>query len=349
MPHVAAMDAYGLAPQDRHAIALAQNESLRGPSPMAVEAARSALATSLYPDPSWTALREGLAEQHDLHPDAILCGAGSLELIAAIAHAFSGPGRAVLIPAHAYPFFATAGQMAGARVDRADEVAMTVCVDSILDMVRPDTTIVFVANPANPTGTEISSAALRRLRDELHDDILLVLDMAYIEFSDADPLFDLAVRPDVILLRTFSKAYGLASARVGWGVFPPVLATELRKVLNPNNISVASQTLALGALRDQSYMRETVALTTDLREWAHNRLKAAGLPVLASATNFLLLPFANSEQATRINGALAAAGIALRGQGGVGLPQALRMTIGPAAELEVALTHLIELWQEGGS
>lgn len=352
LPHITAMAPYALSrmqpPPGTTLVSLSQNESLRPPSPHAVQAGVWAVAEAgLYPDPDWIALREGLAALHGLDPDTIICGAGSLDLIAAIARVYAGPGRAMLAPAHAYPFFRTAAQMAGARFDTAQEVDGTVSINALLSAQRPDTALVCVANPGNPTGTRLPMSEIARLRTGLREDVLLILDEAYGEFADhlGENGFDLTEAGNTVVLRTFSKAYGLAGARVGWGVFPAAIGAELRKVLNPNGVSGAAQAQALAALHDQAYMRETVRLTTGARDGVATRLSRAGLKVLPSFTNFLLIDFSSAEAAQSADAALRAEGIFLRPQTGAGLPHALRLTTGPEAAMEAALSTL-ETWME---
>lgn len=351
-PHIARMAAYALArmdaPPGRPLIALAQNESLRPPSPQALEAAQKALADgALYPDPDWTDLRAALAAQHGINADGILCGAGSLDLIGALARIYTGPDRAALAPAHAYPFFRTATELAGARFDTAPERDLTVDVDALLAAVRPDTGLVWLANPGNPTGTRLPIAALRTLRAGLRDDILLVIDEAYGEFADATDkrCFDMVADGRTVVLRTFSKAYGMAGFRVGWGLFPDAIAAELRKVLNPNNIPTATQAAACAALADPAYMKETCALTATARDTACNRLRAAGYRVPDSHTNFLLIDFETPERAISTDAHLQTQGIFLRRQAGAGLPHMLRLTIGVETHMDAALDALDALAQ----
>jgi histidinol-phosphate aminotransferase len=345
--HIAAMSPYALAqlnaPAGIRLISLSQNESLRPPSPRATEAATRALAGGqLYPDADWHELRAALAARHGIPAAGILCGSGSMELIDALTHVFADAQNAVLAPAHAYPFFRTAAHRAQARFDVAPEVAGKVSIHALLAAVRPDTRLVFVANPGNPTGTRVPRAELVHLRAKLPDDVLLVIDEAYGEFADAldVPLFDLVERGDTVVLRTFSKAYGLAGLRVGWGLFSPDIAREVRKVMNPNNISLAGQAAATAALEDQAYMRETCDLTAHLRDGFRTRLQRAGFNVLPSFTNFVLILLADADQARRADEALRAKGVFLRPQGGAGLPDALRVTIGAQADLDTAATRL---------
>lgn len=354
-PHIAKMSAYALAerpsPDNGPPIALAQNESLRPPSPKAIAAATRALQDgALYPDPDWTALRHGLAAHHGLTADGILCGSGSLDLIGSIARTYLGPSRSALAPAHAYPFFRTATQLANARFDTAPEVRASVDVDALLAAVRPDTGVVFVANPGNPTGTRIGKRELKRLRDELRYDILLVIDEAYGEFADplGERVFDMVEGGSTVVLRTFSKAYGLAGQRVGWGLFPAEIAAEVRKTMNPNNVSTASQAAALAALEDQSYLQETCALTVALRDGAATRLRSAGISIIPSHTNFLLIDFGTEDLADRASTALQDNNIFLRKQGGAGLPHMVRLTVGRAAAMNTAMDCL-QRWKEEGA
>ncbi len=348
--HVAAMAPYALADlggaDGRPAPSLAQNESFRPPCPGTFEAVVAAMAdAALYPDPDWTELRSMIAARHDVDPDTILCGNGSLELIGCLARAFAGPHRSVLAPEHAYPYFRSAAQASEARFDTAPESDCTASADALLEAVQPDTGCVFLANPGNPTGTRIPTGEIRRLRDGLREDILLVIDEAYGEFADHldAPVFDMAVSGNTVILRTFSKAYGLAGCRVGWGMFPTGIAAEVRKVLNPNNVSAISQAAARAALQGDSYMRETCAMTAERRDQANAKLAALGIRCPASCTNFLLLDLETQERARSAEARLRSGGAVLRAQGAAGLPQCLRMTIGPERKLDNAIS-LLETW-----
>ena len=353
VPHIAVMDSYALAdlsaPQGKRLTSLSQNESLRPPSPLAVEAAeKAARDLHLYPDPDWTALREAIGAIHDIDPALILCGNGSLDLINCIARAYLAPGRAALTPSHSYPFFRTATLASGARFDTAP-CGLWADIDGLLDAVRTDTDVVFIANPGNPTGTRVSRRDLIRLRDGLPGDVLLVIDEAYGEFADhlSEPVFDdLAGRGDTVILRTLSKAYGLAGARVGWGLMPQAIGGELRKLLNPNNASGPSQAAATAAMRDQAYMRETCRLTAEIRDGFAKRVAALGLELPQSFTNFSLIRFASARAAAAADSALRAEGVFLRPQGTAGLPDCLRATAGVADDMDFTAT-LLEDWVKG--
>ncbi len=352
LPHIKAMQAYALAdlksPPGKRLISLSQNECLRPPSPNVTRAAEAALAEAqLYPDPNWNALRGAISAHYGVPADQILLGNGSLELIGCLTRAYADADNAVLVPRHSYPFFRTAAQFADARVDLADEVDLAVSVDHLLQATAPDTRIVFVANPGNPTGTRISQAKLRRLRAGLDAQVLLVIDEAYGEFADHlnEPVFDMVGLGNTVILRSFSKAYGLAGFRVGWGLFPPDIANNLRKLMNPNNLPAVSQAAAMAAVEDPDYMRETCVLTGVLRQQICARLVKAGFAVKDSFTNFLLIRFKSGAQAQKADAALRAEGIYLRLQSGAGLGHCLRMTIGGMEDNQIAVEALTR-WAE---
>ena len=351
--NVAAMSPYALAklevPEGKRLISLSQNECFRAPSPLVREAVARVIADGhLYPDPDWTALRSALSKLHEIPEDSILCGSGSMELISCLARAYCDETSAVLAPVHAYPFFKTAALLCRARFDTASEKAGQVSVDALLRAVRRDTKIVFVANPGNPTGTRVPRSELLRLRDGLPETVMLVIDEAYGEFTDHlnEPMFDLVARGDTVILRTFSKAYGLAGLRVGWGVFPPSIAAEVRKVMNPNNISGAAQAAATAALADQTYMQETCARTAKSRDGVIARLRGSGFDIAESFTNFALIRFDDVETAQKADLALQAQGVILRTQAGAGLPECLRITVGSKGDLDLA-ADLLERWITG--
>ncbi|MEM8623474.1 MAG: histidinol-phosphate transaminase [Pseudomonadota bacterium] len=331
-------------------IALAQNESLRGPSPRALEAAAAALSDgALYPDAGWRKLRAALAAQHGLDEGQILCAAGSMELIRGISMAYLGPGLRAVAPAHAYPYFLTATALMGAETDLVAEVGMTVDVDALLAAIRSETRVLWLANPGNPTGTALPAAEIMRLREALPSRVLLVLDEAYGEFAEEGPFWPLVGHGDTVVLRTFSKAYGLAGFRIGWGLFPPAIAEELNKVLPPGGVTAASQAAALAALQDQAYMHETVEMTAALRDDLAARARALGFEVPVSRANFVLLRFGDAERAARADARLRAGGVYLRPAAGAGLPHCLRATVGPAAAMAVLVRQLEAVMREGGA
>jgi histidinol-phosphate aminotransferase len=354
--HIASMAPYGLTdltvPAGKPLISLAQNESALPPSPHALAAGRAALSSArLYSDPNWTDLRRAIAAVHGLAPERILCGAGSMELIACLLRCYAGPGRRVLSSQYGYAFFRTATLAAGAEFVAAPEHDFTVSVDGLLAAVDRTTRIVCLANPGNPTGTRIARSELVRLRDRLDDHILLLIDEAYGEFTDGpdQSTFDLVSRGNAVVLRTFSKAYGLAGLRVGWGVFPGPVAGELRKLLNPNNVSAVSQAAATAAMNDQDHRSAVCAETAGRRDRFVARVRQLGLRVPQSHTNFALLRFADAAAAARADRMLRAEGILLRAMAGYGLADCLRATIADEADMDLAATVLAAWHAQEGS
>lgn len=340
-PHIAALSVYGLAslniPPGKRLVSLAQNESPFPPSSLALEAARKAAAEgALYPDPSCRALREAIGEVQGLNPEHIICSAGSMEIIAALIAVYAGPGDEVLSSDYAYSYFKTAALAVGATPVSALEVDITVSIDTLLAAVTTATRIVCVANPGNPSGTRVSGAEIRRLREGLPANVILLVDEAYAEFGPDDLMFDLVERGDTCITRTFSKAYALAGMRVGWGLFPRALCEEVWKLVNPGGVSAVSLAAAEAAMRDQAYMRDIVGRTVALRDPFIERMNALGLPTAPSHTNFALIQFPSVEAAQLADAALRAEGVVMRPMGGYGLPHCLRVTAGLQADMDLA-------------
>ncbi len=352
-PEIAAMAPYAtatltIAPGKR-LISLSQNESAMPASPLAIEAARAAcMGMGDYPDSECKALREAIAEVHNLDPAGIVCGNGSMELIAALIAAYAGPGDEVLTTEYAYAFLQTSTLLAGAQHVAAPEQERTTSVDALLEAVTAATRIVCVVNPANPTGTRIARSEIVRLRESLRDDVLLMVDEAYGEFSDQpeDLVFDLIDRGNVVVMRTFSKAYALAGVRAGWALCPRSVAMVLRKVLNPSNVSVVAHAAATAAMSDQAHMKKIVGQTIQVRDGFTTQLRQLGLRVDESHTNFVLIRFADASEAREADQCLRAEGIVMRGMAGYHLAHALRATIGSAADMEFAV-EILRGWQSG--
>ncbi|MDX8495139.1 histidinol-phosphate transaminase [Mesorhizobium sp. VK22B] len=342
--HIKTMSAFALANFGGHdRTTLAQNESAFPPSPRAIQAGQEAAARShLYPDPDWTLLRDAVARAYNIERDLVLCGAGSMDLIASTIATFAGPGAEVLSTAFAYNFAASAAARVGATYVKAAERDFVLAIDAILAAVRPATRIVFICNPGNPTGTCIRNTELLRLRAALPGDVLLIVDQAYGEFDDQDPqpVFALAGRGDTVVLRSLSKAYGLAGARVGWGLFAPGIAAEVRKMQNSNQVSTVSLAMALAAIEDQAYMRATVARTAKIRDRFAQSLRAAGYEVADSRTNFVLVRFPDPAAAEIADRTLRDADIIVRGLAGYGLTDCLRITVGQQDVMDRALRIL---------
>lgn len=319
---------------------LSANENALGCSP-AARAAYQASAESihLYPDPKGVALREAIAAAHGLDPARIVLGQGSDELFSLVAQAYLSPGDTMVQPQFAFAAWAIAARAAGARVVSASERAYTLDVDAILDAVDARTRVVFVANPANPTGTVVPFREIERLHAGLPGNVMLVLDAAYAEFAEALPDYEDGLRlareaPNVILTRTFSKLHGLASLRVGWGYASAAVIDVLNRIRLPFNTSAGAQNAAVAALGDRAFVTQSLALVEEWRPKLATILRTAGLSTLPSATNFVTARAASAEMAQAVERKLAEQGVLVRGLANYGLADALRVTVGTEAEMQ---------------
>jgi histidinol-phosphate aminotransferase len=349
------MAAYALpdisATEGQAATVLAQNEHAFAPSPRVRQAVAEAMASAqLYPDDNCSVLRAAIAEVHQLDAGRIVCGVGSMELMSSLMLAYLAPGARLLMTEYGYLFMRTLCQLTGATLDVADEVDHRVDVDRVLRQLRPDTRLVFIVNPGNPSGSVIHNDEIRRLRAALPEDVMLLVDEAYAEFVDPgfhEPLFDLAATGNSVITRTFSKIYGLAGLRVGWGYFPTEVAVQLRKVQNPGSVSSLSQAAACAAMEDQSSAAEARRYIADQREFLAAALAALDLGVVPSQTNFILVDFTTPQRADSAFSYLRQHGLVVRPMGGYGLPACLRITIGTGPQMQ-ATAATLAAWKEHG-
>ena len=322
-------------------IKLSSNEAALGSSPRA-QAAFRALAAELhrYPDGAAAALRKALGTLHGLDPARIVCGNGSDELLQLLARAYAGPGDEVVYSRHGFLVYPLAALAAGARPVAASETDLTADVDAILSHVTERTRIVFLANPNNPTGTCLAKGALRRLWGGLPEHVVLVIDAAYAEFvtaPDYDPGIDLAtMAPNVVMTRTFSKAYALASLRLGWAYGAPAVIDVLDRIRGPFNANGAALAAALAALDDQDHIACSRRHNEACRDALAARLRAAGLAVAPSVCNFLLVRFPDEpgRDANAADRFLTGRGIIARRVDNYHLPDCLRITVGLELEME---------------
>ncbi|MFP4003105.1 MAG: histidinol-phosphate transaminase [Alphaproteobacteria bacterium] len=318
----------------RGAVILASNESPLGPSPKALAALRAAEDLGHYPDGGCNALRAALAERHGLEANRVVCGNGSDELLSLLAQAYLREGDEVVITQHAFLLYDIIARANGASVKVAPDTRLTADVDALLAQVNERTRIVFLANPNNPTGTYVPADEVAHLHAGLPPDTLLVLDSAYAEYvqhKDYDSGAHLVSRhPNVVMTRTFSKAYGLAALRLGWAYCPPAIADVLNRVRGPFNVSSVAQAAGLAALQDTDHLRAAVIHNSEWLAWLRAALTKLGLRITPSAANFLLIHFEDEHMAAAADAHLRKAGLILRRTVNYGLPASLRMTVGEA-------------------
>ncbi|MEM8988232.1 MAG: histidinol-phosphate transaminase [Pseudomonadota bacterium] len=314
---------------------LSSNEACFPPSEAAQEAIREAAARmDLYPDGAATALREELAKRHGLDAARIVCGAGSDELLNLLAQAYVGVGDAIVQSEHGFLVYAIAAMANGGRAVKAPERDYRADIDALLAAVDETTRIVFLANPNNPTGTYVTGAELRRLRDELREDVLLVVDAAYAEYVDAPDYEDGAQMVEdydnVVMTRTFSKAYGLGGLRLGWAYGPAAVIDALNRIRGPFNVSAPAIAGGVAALRDRDHVARVVAHTNEWRAWLAQQIGGLGLKTTPSVCNFVLIDFSGhgDKTAAAAEKFLAARGVLTRGVAAYGLPDHLRVSVG---------------------
>lgn len=331
---------------------LGSNESPYGPSPKAREALLECLRElHRYPDPLGTALKQSLARHHSLDASQVFLGNGSHELLMMLAQAFAGPDAGVVASEFAFAVYAIAAQAAGAKYAKApalpalDLMSCGHDLAAVAATVEESTRIVYLANPNNPTGTWFGTAALDDFLSQLRGDILVIVDEAYLEYV-TDPALVSAISllpkyPNLVVTRTFSKAYGLAGLRVGYACAHADLLRVLERVRESFNVGTPGLAACAAALADQAHLRSVARENAGEREWLAARLRERGLSVGPSQTNFLLVDF--GHEAAPLETKLVGRGVVLRPMVGYGLASCLRVTVGTRQENQRLLAALDEV------
>jgi histidinol-phosphate aminotransferase len=315
-------------------IKLASNENALGPSPKAVAALTKATGTlHRYPESACPALREKLAKHLKVEPEQLIFGNGSDELIVLALRAFVDPGDPVVVGAPTFLIYELQARACGASVTTVPLKRYRYDLPAMAAAVEPHTKLVFLANPDNPSGTYVTKKELDAFLRALPPEPLVFLDEAYYEFVDAaDYPQSLGYVKDgrVIVTRSFSKAYGLAGLRVGYGIADPALIAAMEAVREPFNVNSLAQAAAAAALDDAGYLAQTRRLLQEGRAYLTKELDRLKIRHVPSVTNFLLLEIGPGAQA--LAQALMKQGVIVREMSGWDLPQCLRVTIGTMAE-----------------
>jgi histidinol-phosphate aminotransferase len=321
---------------------LSSNETPLGASPLAKAAFQAAVdKLEVYPDGTARALREAIGAVHGLDPARIVCGAGSDELLALLASIYCEPGEEGIFTEHGFLVYRIAILAAGGVPVVVPEMNFTLDVDAVLAAVTPRTKIVYIANPNNPTGTYASAREIERLADGLPPDTLLVIDGAYAEYvtaADFDPGFALvATRENVVVTRTFSKIYGLASLRLGWCFAPAAICDMLNRVRGPFNTNDPAMRAGIAAIGDAEHTRLSVEHNERWLARLAQELGALGFVVTPSVANFMLVHFVDPAEAQAADAFFTARGLILRVVGAYGLPQCLRLSVGTDVANELVI------------
>jgi histidinol-phosphate aminotransferase len=338
---------YGIA----DALKLASNENPLGPAPAARDAVARAAGLELYPDGASFELRQRLARHLAVRPEQLTLGNGSNEVLVMLAETFLTPACNAVVDQYSFVVYRLAVQACGAATrfapafpaDHADS-PLGHDLQAFSAQVDADTRLVFIANPNNPTGSYIHPHDVRAFVAAMPPHVIVVLDEAYLEYARApdEPLSTawLAEFPNLVIVRTFSKAYGLAALRVGYAVSHPDLAELLNRVRQPFNVNSLAQTAAVAALDDQSWVAAAVSANGVQRARLADGLAALGWRALPSRGNFVLVDFGSPDNAAAVNEFLLRAGLIVRPVANYGLPQYLRITVGSDWQVERLLETL---------
>lgn len=339
-----------------NAIKLASNENPLGMSPKAKAAIADAVVKqnlSFYPDGGGHRLKQKLAQMHGIAPECITLGNGSNDILEFLARTYAGPGRAVMFSAYAFAVYPLAAQAQSAEsvvvpARPADDPVMPYGHDMAAFtrtlQSRPDVSLVFIANPNNPTGTWLPPIEIEAFLEQVPPHVIVALDEAYFEYQDPtlrpDTLRWLARFPNLLVARTFSKVYGLAGLRVGYALSHPAVADLLNRVRQPFNNNSLALLAAEVALDDQAHVQASVELNTRERVRLISACRQRGLSVLPSQANFITINF--SRDAKTIHQGLLERGVIVRPMGSYQMPTYLRVTVGTADENDRFLAALDE-------
>jgi len=321
-------------------IKLASNENPFGPSPKALAAARAALEQGqLYPDGGAYALRQKLAAVWELAPDQFIVGNGSNEILELLGHAFLRPGDEVVMGAPAFVVYKLVTLLFGAKPVEVPLASFGHDLKAMAAAVSPRTKLVFVASPNNPTGVANGAAELVAFAENLPDHVILVYDEAYAEYLDTPPDLKPLIRAGrrIVALRTFSKIYGLASLRVGYGYGGPDIIRLLGRVRQPFNVNAIGQAAALAALEDHAFTDRCRQENRVGLLQLENGFRQLGFPIVPSSANFMLVKVGDGAAAFA---ALQRRGVIVRPVGSYGLPAWVRVTIGTSEQNERLLREL---------
>ena len=333
-------------------VELGSNENSHGPSP----AARAAILDSLhalhrYPDPLGGDLKRALAARHGVAASGIALGNGSHELLMMLAQVFAGPGLEVVASRFGFAVYALAAQAAGASLRWAESLpaghAMARGHDlhAILGAIGPATRLVYLANPNNPTGTWFAASALAAFMADVPDNVIVVVDEAYLEYATDPALLSAATLlnaySNLVVTRTFSKGYALAGLRVGYLLAAPGLVAVLERVRESFNVNGPGLAACEAALADKEHLDWVCRKNASEREALCDALRARGIAVSPSQTNFLLVDF--GRDATPVESGLVDRGVVPRPMSGYGLPTCLRITVGNRDENRRFLQALDEV------
>ena len=320
-------------------VKVASNENELGPSPMAIEAMKAAVSEMhRYPDGGAFYLKDKLADKLNVDSDQLIFGCGSNELIVFLCHVFMEQGKNLIMGAEAFAVYFLANALYQGETIRVPMPEHVHDLDAMLNAITPDTRLVCICNPNNPTGTVLEPAAIDRFIEKLPDHVVAVFDEAYIEVMPEAQKPDVikhirAGRKNVIVLRTFSKAYGLAGLRIGYAVAHPELIELLNKIRQPFNVNLMAQSAAMAALDDVKHLAETCEMVEQGIRFFEEELPKLGVETVPTGANFILCKTGNGRDVFM---ELQKREVIVRPMDPYGLPDHIRITLGtPEQNLKV--------------
>jgi histidinol-phosphate aminotransferase len=340
-PHIAKLPAYKpptVPPDAPRIVDLSSNENPLGPSPKAMDALRAAVGTvHRYPDASATDLKAALAERTDLHTANIAIGNGADEWVLLLCLALLEPGDEVIMAWGSFISYWLRGVEMGANVARVPLLNYTHDLDAIFDAVTPDTRIIFCCNPNNPTGTMVDPRAMEAFLARVPERVLVVLDEAYFEYANGPAYFQSLDhlregRKNLVVLRSFSKIYGLAGLRVGYMLAHETVIDYMERARPPFNVNRLAQVAALAALDDEVHVQRSLEANDAAKEFFYRKLRAMDVPYILSHTNFIAIDV--GQEAAHVSGPLLECGFVTTALDTWGVANHLRFSFGTQEENE---------------
>lgn len=330
-------------------VKLASNENSLGPSPKAQEAMLHAISTMhLYPDGGAFYARQAIAKKFGVQDDMVMFGCGCNEHAVLLTHAFMDKGDAVIVSERSFVVYRLVASLYQCEAIQVPMKGFTHDVDAMLAAITPNTKMLVIGNPNNPTGTIVTQEEIDSFMERVPAHVVTVFDEAYMELLDPEIQLDTikhvkAAQKPVVTLRTFSKAYGLAGLRIGYAIAQPDAIDLLNKTRQPFNVNAMAQAAAIAALDDDEHLHNTRAMLKEGRAYLMQEMTRLGLQPVESVTNFILIPCAKPKELTH---ALLQRKVIIRPMAGFGLPDFVRVSVGTAAENTQFITALEDSLKE---
>ncbi|MBD3184669.1 histidinol-phosphate transaminase [Candidatus Poribacteria bacterium] len=324
-------------------VKMASNENPLGASPMGIQAIKDAAEkVGLYPDGGCYYLKQDLAKHLDVASENLILGNGSNEVLMIIADTFVNPEDETLYAEQSFVVYMLATKVSGATAVTVPLKNYTHDLEAIADKITDKTKVIFIANPNNPTGTMVTADEVKRFMDRVPDHVIVVFDEAYYEYVERDDFPNTVeyVREgrSVVTLRTFSKIYGLAGLRIGYGITTPEIVKILDKVRQPFNVNAVAQAAAIASLKDKEHVEKSVKVNSEGKKYLYEKLEEMGLEYVPSEGNFMLVHL--NQSGADVMAEMLKEGVIVRPMKGYKFPESVRITIGTKEQNDKLLTAL---------